>query len=214
MNTLENVTDKLANFFSFRGASISDCDIPEIFPMSMDQKEYTNADVFNIYLKILTDTMARTFGLPDDQQTFLWDNCLKSESSDGLITMLARAMTDKQDLFVVYDSGIGVLRRATSGESQQIKDDYAKQGESTVGVYISFKSYARTDLVKFYSALEYLTIASLNKSMNLSKAVQIKLADMRASVSLADSDSAKAQARTVATALSEGRDVVLDAKDH
>ena len=49
--------------------------------------------------------------------------------------------------------------------------------------------------------------------MNLSKAVQIKVNDLRASVSLVDSSDARTQARKIATSLSRGRDVMIDAKD-
>jgi hypothetical protein len=68
-------------------------------------------------------------------------------------------------------------------------------------------------MVKFYIGLEYLTVASLHKSMNLSKAIQIKISDLRASVSLSDQSIAKAQAQNIAVSLGHGKDVLIDAKD-
>jgi hypothetical protein len=95
----------------------------------------------------------------------------------------------------------------------QIKEDYKANGQSSIGVYVSFKSYIRTDMVRLYSSMEYWVVASLNKNMNLSKAIQFKMGDMRGSVSLADSSIAIAQAKNIATALSNGRDVLLDKND-
>jgi hypothetical protein len=203
----------LSDLFTFRGASVTDSELPDIYPMSMNQSEFTDVDTFNLYFKILTDAIERTHGLPDDVQKYLWDNCLASESSEGLISMLARAMTDKSELFLVFDRALGVIRRATSNEATQIKSDYSASGQSGLGVYISFKKYAKTDLIRFYSALEFLTVTSLNKSMNISKAIQLKMSDMRAGTSLTDSQAVIDQAKTVATCLKQGKDILLDAKD-
>src|SRR5690606_29068033 len=88
-----------------------------------------------------------------------------------------------------------------------------KRGESETGVFISFKGYRRTDMLTIYSNLEYCILASLHKTVNIAKAVQIKINDLRASVSLNDSEVARAQARSIATALGKGKDVYLDVKD-
>jgi hypothetical protein len=68
-------------------------------------------------------------------------------------------------------------------------------------------------MVKLYIGLEYCTIAALHKSMNLSKATQLKMSDLRSSVSSIDSSDVKAQAQRIAEALAAGRDVLMDAKD-
>ncbi len=143
----------------------------------------------------------------------MWDNCLKSESSDGLITMLSKAMTNKRDLFLIYDSGIEVIREATGEEQSQIRDDYKTKNKSALGIYISFGQYRKSDLVKLYSALEYVTICGLHKTMNLSTAIQLKFTDLRKGVSLSDSADIKSQAKAMATSLSQGKDIMLDEKD-
>jgi hypothetical protein len=138
---------------------------------------------------------------------------VQSESSDGLITRLAKAMYDKKDLFLVYDKAVGVLREADQTEQAQIKEEYKSNAQSKTGVYISFKNYVRSDMLKLYSGLEYCTIGSLNKSMNLTKAIQIKLADLRKSVGAVDSDAVKKQAQSMAKSLSEGKDIYMDGGD-
>ncbi len=49
--------------------------------------------------------------------------------------------------------------------------------------------------------------------MNLAKALQIKISELRPSVGTADAELAKTQAKAISAALQAGRDVLLDAKD-
>lgn len=202
----------MAEFFGWSAPAASE-DIPEIFPLAISAADFVKADILTIFAKILTDVLERTHGLGDDQVALMWDSCVKSSSSDGLITLVARAMADRADLFLVYEKGVGVIRLATNDEQQKIMADYSKSASSTNGVFVSFKNYFKSDMVKLYLSLEFATIAALHKSMNLSKATQIKVSDLRAAVSLADANEAKAQGAKIAKALAAGKDVLLDAKD-
>ena len=201
-----------ASWFGFSGGS-GDESLPEIFPLSMVQGDFVTIDVMNIYAKILTDVVERTQGIPKEAEPSLWDNCLASEKSDGLVTLLAKAMANKSELFLVYDKTSKVLRKATSDEESKIREDYKKSASSTTGTYISFKNYTRTDMVRLYSALEYCTVGALSKSMNLSKAVQMKLKNLRGSTAAIDAGDVKAQAVKIANGLKEGKDVMLDSED-
>lgn len=203
----------LSTWFGWKSDLDNAAELPALFPLDIKKIDFIKTDIINIFSKILTDVAERTHGLSDDQVTLLWDNCVKSESGDGLITLLAKAMADKKDLFLVYDKAVGVIRMADDREAATIKADYEQQGASTVGVYISFKNYLKSDMIKLYSALEYCTIGSLNKTINLSSAIQFKMNDLRASVSLSDSDDVKAQALQLANGMAAGRDVYCDAKD-
>lgn len=203
----------LAEFFSWgSGGGVAD-EMPDLFPLGIDQKLFVETEIKNIYSKILTDVVERTEGLGEDNIALMWDNCLASESRYGLISLLSCAMLNKTDIFLVLDKSTGVLREATAAEQAIIKADYKAQAESSTGVYISFKDYCRTDMIRVYSCLEYCTVASLNKTMNLSKAVQIKINDLRGSVALIDAEKAKAQAKLIADALKAGKDCYMDAKD-
>lgn len=202
----------LSRLFSF-GAVSDKVEMPLLFPMQVLQADFVRTDVRNLYAKILTDTLERTEGIPQDKQQILWDNCLAGESSKGLVTLLSEAMEAKSDLILVYNKALGTIRTATGTESAQIKADYAKQAKSSLGVYVSFKNYDRTDMIKLYTSLEYCVIASLNKTMNLSKSVQFKMSNLRGSTSLSDSGDVKIQAVEIANALRDGKDVLVDEKD-
>lgn len=126
--------------------------------------------------------------------------------------MIAKAMLKKGKLFLVYDPGVKVIRTATSTEQSQIEADY-KAGKESIGIYITFENYTKTDMLKVYSALEYYTTSGLYKSGNISKAIQIKISDLRASVASVDSTKVTNQAVAIAESLKKGNDVLLDAKD-
>lgn len=191
----------------------SSYELPDIFPFPIKQSDFVEIDVENIYARILTDVFERTQGIPDNKIKLLFDNCVASEKPDGLITMLSKAMLHRKELFLVYIEGLDLIREADTNEKEQIRKDYAKNNKSSAGVYISFKNYKKSDMVKLYSALDYLTISSLYKSMNISKAVQLKFSDLRKSVGAFDKAQILAQAKEIATALQNGKDVAMDGMD-
>ena len=203
----------MAGWFGWGSNDTPSDELPLIFPMELRQDDFIQIDVINIFQKILTDVIERTQGIKEEQADLFYDNCLASEAAHGLISLLARAMAYKRNLYLVYNPALNVLRIASPQEQAQITSDYAVKGESKVGVYISFAHFLKADLVRLYSALEYITIASLHKSMNLSVAIQLKMSDLRQSTGLNDAATVKAQAQIIARSLGKGRDVLMDAKD-
>lgn len=187
--------------------------LPDIFPLEVTPDFFTLADIKATYTKILTDVFERTFGIPEKISNLLWDNYVQNQSESGLISLLVNAMAEKRDLYLVYVKAVNVLRVADQTEQQQIRLDYSKTGESPLGVFVSFRTYRKTDMLRMYSALEYCVLASFHKTVNVSKAVQIKISKLRESVSLADADIGKNQAVEIANALKAGLDVYLDQSD-
>ena len=200
-------------FSFFSNKETTNDELTPIFKMDVAQSDFVKNDILNVYSKILVDVIERTQGLNDKVLKVLWDSCLQSESQDGLISMLGKAMSDQKELFVVYRPDLETLVYATSSEQNQIREDYKREGKSKVGFYISFKNYKKTEMLKLYSGLEYCSIASLNKSMNLSKAIQFKMKDMRGSVAVVDSSEIKKQAVEISKALGDGKDVIIDGED-
>lgn len=203
------------NFLSIFGKRdvASSSELPDIFPLSVIAKDFIKSDIEATYTKILTDTLERTHGIPREVTPLLWDNCVANETQYGLVSLLVEAMVNQGDLCIIYKKALKVLRKATFEEAAKIKADYLAKGESPDGVFLSFRNYHRTNMLKIYSALEYCILTSLHKTVNISKAVQIKVADLRSSVSLQDAGVAEAQARSLAFALKNGADVYLDVKD-
>lgn len=188
-------------------------ELPEIYGLPINLSDFIKNDVRTIYAKILTDVTERTHGLADEYAATLWDSCLASDSSKGLITLLANAMTDKSQLFLVYDRTTKLLREANQQEKVDIENDYKEKASSEIGIFVSFKNYRRSDFVNLYSQLEYCVISSLNKGLNLSTAIQFKMADMRKSTGAFDSEAITAQAIAIAQGLKLGRDILIDGGD-
>lgn len=207
------------SWFNFIGVSEKVETLPDIFPIPIVQNTFVAIDVENIYKRILTDVFERTDGITDEKKPLLWDNCLGSEMQDGLVSLIAKAMVKKSDLFIVYRAATNVITKATSVEEQAIRDGYKLKAEPVklpdggLGIYATFKNYLTSEMVQFYSALEYCAVGGLWKQGNLSKAVQIKISDLRSSVSLGDSAAAKSQAKAMADGLADGKDILMDAKD-
>lgn len=191
----------------------SNCGVTPAFIFTLAESDFIKADLELTYAKILTDTFERVHGLPQDVKPVLWDSCVQSEASRGLVSLLASAMCDSRDLFLVYSAPLKVIREATSAEAALIRADYAKQAKSDKGIFISFKKFHITPMLKIYSALEHACLASLYKTTNLSKAIQYKVKNMRASISLADSAPAIEQAKSIAKALGDGQDIMVDGED-
>lgn len=191
----------------------SETDLPDIFPLSCSEKDFVRTDTLTLFTKILTDVIERTEGINDAVMPLLWDNCLQSESNKGLVQLLADAISQKNDLFLVWDKTLKVLREATNDEKIKIREDYKRQAKSPIGIFVSFKNYLRADMIKLYSALEYAIVASLSKNMNLSKAIMIKIKDLRGSVNLTDAARAQSQAGKIANLLAKGKDIYTDAGD-
>lgn len=185
--------------------------LPAIFNLALKENEFVKSDILNTYSMILTDTFERTQGLTDEQTQALPDSYVKSGSPSGLISLLSNAMATLGEIYIVYKAG--VVRLADDKEKEQIKKDYDKKAESKVGIFVSFKCYPRTERLRIFSALEYCVLCSLNKTMHISKAMQVKIDNVRASVSLQDSSIAIDQARDISKALGDGMDVLMDAKD-
>lgn len=197
--------------FGSQDSSSDNSGVAEIFPLLVLKDAFIESDLITTYVKILSDTMERTHGLSSKETALLSDSCVQSDSSKGLISLIAEAMANMTDLFLVYKAG--VIRKATYEEQKKIQEDYATKTESAEGVFISFRKYRRTEMLRIYSNFEYCVLGSLNKMLNISKAVQIKVNELRTSVSLNDSAVAKAQAKSIAEALRCGKDVLIDAKD-
>lgn len=208
------------SWFNFIGASSAAAEeLPDIFPIPIAQLQFVDIDVQNIFTRILIDVLERTQGINDKNKPLLWDNCLASEKQDGLVTLLAWGMAEKADLYLVFSPSLAIVREANAEEEVKIREAYkvkaepVKLGSGSIGLFVTFKQYVKSDMVKFYSALEYCSVGGLWKQANISKSVQIKINDLRASVSLGDSAAAKAQAKAMAEGMSEGRDILTDAKD-
>ncbi len=182
------------------------------FGMKFSRDDFEKIKTENLYKKILQRCYSRTEGAKDVEKIqSLFDSSERSGSPRGLISLLAKAMTDKAEIAIIYEAG--VVRLATSTEKEQIKKDYETSAKSSLGILVSFKDYCLTDLVKGYMSMIYDILSSMNTQVGLAKALQIKVAMLRGTVSVNGKDEPIAQAKAINEALTEGQSVLLDEKD-
>jgi hypothetical protein len=182
------------------------------YRLSFTKEVYCRMKTEILFEKILHRCYSRSEGAKDEQKiASLFDSSERSGSPSGLISLVSSGMTKKEQLAIVYDNGI--VRKATFDEEQVIKDDYEKVAKSSTGVLISFKDYYLTDLVNGYYGMIYDILASMNTQVGLAQALQIKINNLRGTVSVAGSDEPIKQAKDINEALKEGRSVLLDKND-
>lgn len=201
-----------SELFSFPTIS-STVTLPSIYTLPVEELAFVETDLKTIFSKILTDVLERTTGIPEGKESVLWDNCLQSETNKGLVSMLAEAMVQKKELFMVYNDKLGTLREATSDEQTKIKDAYKTGKGSTEGVYVSFKNFTKSDLIRFYSIIEYCMVAGLYKTSNVARSLQFKMKNLRGSVGGTDREEVKKQVLSMSESLGRGKDIYLDAED-
>jgi hypothetical protein len=194
------------------GGTDASYSVKELYALSVAVDKFVTADLRATFTKILTDVAERSHGIKDKQWKLLFDSCIVTDVPNGLISLVVDAIIYKKDLFLVYKKGENVLRRATPLEERDIKDK-SKTGDLSAGVWVSFKNYDKVDILRTYTEIEFCVMQSLYKSVNLARAIQIKIKEMRSSVSLEDSSVAIAQARGIGEALREGDEVLIDEGD-
>lgn len=206
----------MVNFFGF-GNLFSDSKSTEIdlkspFCLKIKREHFANIKTEKLFEKILQRCYSRSEGAKDEKKiASLFDSSESSSSPRGLISMLAKAMTDKKEMAIIYDSG--VIREADYQEKQQIKADYANKTQSSKGILVNFTRYCLTDLVREYMGMIYDVLVSMNTQVGLAKSLQIKVSNLRPTVSAAGKEEPIKQAQEINEALKSGNSVLLDKND-
>ena len=186
-------------------------DLASPYKLTVNEKNFVDFQTALLYQKILKRCYAKSNGFPDEAALNLWDSVELSNAQYGTISLISNAMTDKKELILVNDSGI--IRVATYQEAEAIKKDYAEGKTSQKGVYMNFRKYTMTDIIKIYMSLIYDIMGGAKTNLGLAKALQIKIADLRKTVATSSSEDAVAQVKKIVKALKEGKSVGIDAGD-
>ena len=181
------------------------------FCVEMDIKDFVDFKVITLYAKILRRCYAKSSGLSDEQAANLWDSVDLGDAQHGIINKVSFAMAKKKELILFKDGGI--VREAEQAEADQIKKDYEERGRSEKGVYLNFKKYAMTDVLRLYMAFVFEIIRGAWVNVNLTKALQLKIADARKTIAASDAADPMQVASNVVSALKDGKSVFLDAGD-
>ena len=187
-------------------------DLVNPYTLDVEQRVFVDFQTSLLYQKILKRCYAKSKGLSDEQALNLWDSVELSNAKHGTITLISHAMTTKQELILVNDSGI--VRIADNKEAEEIKKAYEK-GEKTPqnSVYMNFSKYTMTDIIKVYMGLIYDIMGGAKTNLGLAKALQIKISDLRKLIAASSSENPSEQAKAIAEGLRKGLSVAIDAGD-
>lgn len=184
--------------------------LPVVWEMKLRASLYIEIQLRSIYARILSEVLARSHEIPDEFRPLLRDS-MEGMGQLGLIEQLVCAMANQSELILKYDAGI--LYVPEYAEKYKILLDWKAGKKSPRTLVMSFQKYYKTTMLRQYLEHKYLLLCTQNKALNLSSALQIKISDLRSSVSLSDSDKAKDQAVQIAQSLLNGSPALLDAKD-
>lgn len=209
---MSSASEFFGSLFRNRASEETEIVLGAPYCMPIVKDEFCKIKTFTLYKKILHRVYSRSEGAKDENKiASLFDSTERSGALRGLISLLAMAMTEKKEIAIVYDNG--VARLADPKEQKQIENDYKKNAKSTVGVLVSFKNYCLSDLMMVYMSMLYDILASMNTQVGLAKALQVKISNLRATVSMAGKDEPIQQAKDINASLKAGRSVLMDEKD-
>lgn len=177
------------------------------FPYGDEKTKFAEIFVFELLRKILTDCYRHAADFPQDKKEALWDSAVSSQARRGLISLLARAMTDKAKAYLVFDGGY--VRKATEEEKREIDLSPAQKGRAC----LDFTDYHRSTILLNLAYLVEQLLCNANASLNLSKSVLVKIAALRESVSNLNAKDAIRQAQDIKEGLEKGQGALLDAGD-
>lgn len=186
-------------------------DLASPYKLAIDEVHFVNFNTALLYQKILKRCFAKSTGISEEEARNLWDSVELSNAQYGTISRIADAMTCKKELILVNDAGI--VRLADSNEAQEIKKAYEEGLSVNSAVYMNFQKYTLTDIIKVYMSLIYDVMGGAKVNLGLSKALQVKIADLRKTIATSSSEDARTQAQAIVSALKDGKSVAVDAGD-
>jgi hypothetical protein len=216
MSLIDKAFDGLNNFFGNSQTSEFQYVFDNPFSLSMTAQDFSHLKTKLLFSKILKDCFAHASQIPDEFKPLFWDSVVrsygKSNANDGLITLLANAMTANAELFLSFQKNI--LRPATEAEKRKIETSIKENRPFEKGLFcISFKTFELTKLLGIFFSFQFLSLNSNYSAMNINKSLQIKIANLRETVSAIDSKPAIKQSKEIARGLSQGKAILLDALD-
>lgn len=219
----------MANFWNsmFGGTTSSTDSSTELgapYALSIKETIFINIKTQNLYERILKKCFHKTSGYPEKSKDLIaysmFFNSEEGSQKNGTIPLVAKAMTDKKKLYLVYNPSIGLTKEATGEQITQIDDKYkstnnavSKINNGLVGMKLDFSQYIMTDLVKCYMGLIYSVMNSAHTQIKLSESVQVKIEKLRENITIMTAEDAIKQAKAVVEALKGGKSIMIGSGD-
>lgn len=197
------------NFFNFVQNRATDYAIDLLFGFKYGGSDFKFAEVFafEIFRKILTDCYEHAADFPVQKASALWDSVVYTEARNGLITILAKAMTHRSKVYLKFDAGY--VRKATLAEEKEIDEDPTGKH----GICADFREFQRAVIVLNLACLIEALLQNANSSLMISKSVLLRIDKLRENVANANAEDVISQAKAIAQGLKDGKGAMLDGAD-
>lgn len=194
------------------------------YKLSMCERDFVRVKTLALLERILKRCFHKTVGIREKEYDNIAQSVFLSVESgaekNGTIPLVARAMLDRAKIYLVYADNLGLVRKATTKEQQELDRKYTETNNATGtldgglrGMVLNFMNYDLVLLIKCYMALIYAVMDSGNTQVNLSRSLQIKINKLRDNISVLTSDDAISQSNNINDALKRGNSVLLDNLD-
>lgn len=211
-------------FFNFGRESGKATELVAPYSFGVAERLFITVKTQNLYERILKRCFHKTSGYKTDNvdniSYSVFFNSEEGSQENGSIPLVAKAMTEKARIYLVYDSKTGLVKRANSDQQKILDDKYntvnntvSALGAGIFGMKLDFSKYIMTDLVKCYMGMIYSIMKSANTQIKLSESLQIKIDKLRENISTNSKDDANSQALEIVDALKDGRSILISAGD-
>ena len=195
------------------------------YKLCMCERDFVRVKTLALLERILKRCYHKTAGIDRQVSDKIAQSVFLSVESgaeqNGTIPLVARAMLDRQKIYLVYSESLGLVRKATSDEQRELTEAYKNNNNATGrlrdgkrGMVLNFANYDLVQLIKCYMTLIYAVMDSGNTQVNLSRSLQIKINKLRDNISVLTSDDAIKQSNNINDALKRGNSVLLDNLDN
>lgn len=195
------------------------------YKLCMCERDFVRVKTLALLERILKRCYHKTAGIDKKVYDKIAQSVFLSVESgaeqNGTIPLVARAMLDRQKIYLVYSESLGLVRKATSDEQRELTEAYKSNNNATGrlrdgkrGMVLNFANYDLVQLIKCYMTLIYAVMDSGNTQVNLSRSLQIKINKLRDNISVLTSDDAIKQSNNINDALKRGNSVLLDNLDN
>lgn len=214
-------------FFKFRNtepATVEETTYACPYRLTMCESLFVRVKTQALFERILKRCYHKTAGIAEDKANGIAMSMFLSveyeQQKNGTIPLVAKAMTDKARVYLVYSPKDELVRKADINEQQTLIKQYqlntnalADIGGGKRGMILDFTQFTMTDLVKCYMGLIYAVMDSANTQVNMSRSIQIKIADMRKNISVLTSKDATKQGNDINDGLKNGKSILVDSAD-
>ena len=217
----------MAGFLGFRNRNPQTAEMTQFacpYKLCMCEGDFVRVKTLALLERILKRCFHKTVGIAEENYNSVAQSVFLSVESgaekNGTIPLVARAMLDRAKIYLVYAENLGLVRKATTQEQQELDRKYKENNNATGlldgglrGMVLNFMNYDLVLLIKCYMALIYAVMDSGNTQVNLSRSLQIKINKLRDNISVLTSDDAVKQTNNINDALKRGNSVLLDNLD-